>query len=119
MFSRIYCFYRRPSNPGPWIAENLGNQKPFLSSCGLGLQLSKSVQKSVAPSVLYFLKAVSVELPATAQAGLSLGVRHQKRTVEFKQKGLQCWQQSGFILYTLGVVPGPLSIILCDSGSVT
>lgn len=43
MLSRICRIYTSPSNPGSWNAESRGNQKPFLSSCGLGLQLSKSV----------------------------------------------------------------------------
>lgn len=29
------------------------------------------------------------------------------RTVMFRQKGFQCWQQSGFVFDTLIVVPGP------------
>lgn len=38
---------------------------------------------------------------------VGLGVGYQKRRVKFKQKGFQCWQQSGFVFDTLIVVPGP------------
>lgn len=45
----------------------------------------------------------SLPLP---REGVGLGVGYQKRTVTFKQKGFQCWQQSGFVFDTLIVVPG-------------
>lgn len=89
VLSRICRFSTSPSNPGSWNAESQGNQKPFLSSFGLDLQLFKSVQKSMGTfCALYFLKVARVELPAFAQGRVRVGCRVPKKNSQVQAEGL-------------------------------